>query len=149
MRTLLLIFVISSACCWGQTTKKGLDGNQLLENCGALIKAMDANFKGAGASYGDGWCLGYLAGFTDGLDAAALMSSNGSYEQYSALRDSFICFPVGSNNGQYARIVVKYLNDHPERLHEDAKVLVASALRDAFPCQSKPAATEGAPNRSH
>jgi hypothetical protein len=31
---------------------------------------------------------------------------------------------------------VKWLRDHPERLHEQKSVLTLEALRGAFPCQA-------------
>ncbi len=35
---------------------------------------------------------------------------------------------------QKARIMVKWLEGHPERLHERDTYLIVSALVDAFPC---------------
>jgi hypothetical protein len=40
---------------------------------------------------------------------------------------------------QVARIVVKWLREHPERLHEPRMILMRDALSEAFP---KPAAPE-------
>jgi uncharacterized protein YoaH (UPF0181 family) len=46
------------------------------------------------------------------------------------------CFPTeGMTSGQAVRIVTKYLNARPERLHHDAHVLVIEALQEAFPCK--------------
>jgi hypothetical protein len=46
------------------------------------------------------------------------------------------CLPIeGVTAGQAIRIVTKYLNAHPERLHRDAHILVVEALREAFPCR--------------
>jgi hypothetical protein len=38
---------------------------------------------------------------------------------------------------QLERIVVKWLKEHPETLHNDAAPLVLIALHDAFPCGEK------------
>jgi len=51
---------------------------------------------------------------------------------------TYFCFPDGSTKGQYARVLVRFLNDHPERLHEDEGVLVLEAFEQAFPCVAKP-----------
>ena len=37
--------------------------------------------------------------------------------------------------GQIKKIVVKYLNDNPENLHNTASSLVQVALFEAFPCE--------------
>jgi len=38
---------------------------------------------------------------------------------------------------QAARIIVKYLKEHPEQLHEDGMGLTVAALKDSFPCGGK------------
>ena len=37
--------------------------------------------------------------------------------------------------GQLRKVAVKFLNDYPERLNEDAALLVMEALYKAFPCK--------------
>ena len=44
------------------------------------------------------------------------------------------CFPGEVTRGQYDHIMVKYLDDHPEKLHHDAIDLTAQAFGIAFPC---------------
>jgi len=46
------------------------------------------------------------------------------------------CGKAGIPNGQLARIFVKYLQDHPERLHHPAAFLAYEAWQSAFPCTS-------------
>jgi hypothetical protein len=41
--------------------------------------------------------------------------------------------------GQEQKIVLKYLNDHPEKLHLPSTFLVREAFRGAFPCPTKKA----------
>ena len=41
--------------------------------------------------------------------------------------------PHGVNAEEFAKVVHKYLSDHPERMHEDAHVLVFDALKAAYP----------------
>jgi len=46
------------------------------------------------------------------------------------------CLPQnGIEIGQAVRITVKWLRDHPEKLHQDGVNLVWRALSDAFPCK--------------
>jgi hypothetical protein len=45
------------------------------------------------------------------------------------------CLPDEATLGQAVRVAVKWLEDHPARLHERAIDLVLSALRENFPCR--------------
>lgn len=100
------------------------DGNKLLEDCGAIERLMDGG-KSTSNSTGMGFCLGLMQGITN---------SNMIY-QVRAPGKELLCLPKnGIENGQAARVVVKYLRDHPEQLHENDFVLAMRALRDAFPC---------------
>ena len=90
-------------------------------------------------------CVALIAGTLDGLHYGA---TGGVAFANKALLDKFeqnktdigvvygYCPPLGNrvNYGQFVSIVKKYLNDHPERLHETAASLVLRAIRGAFPC---------------
>ena len=53
--------------------------------------------------------------------------------------DNFpVCFPSGVNATQLAKIVVKYGDDHPEKLNIGSAAFVIIALQEAFPCPAKP-----------
>ncbi len=67
---------------------------------------------------GAGWglCLGYVAGAYDALETQ-------------------LCVPGESTLDQVAKVVQKYLAEHPERLHRPGSVLVALAIKDAWPCK--------------
>jgi hypothetical protein len=47
----------------------------------------------------------------------------------------YICFPEAFTYGQILKIFEKYIDDHPETLHEDLPVLFYNALVTAFPCK--------------
>ena len=44
------------------------------------------------------------------------------------------CLPDKIIIGQAVKVVTKYLNDHPEKLHYSASSLVHDAFLEAFPC---------------
>ena len=67
-------------------------------------------------------CTGFLTAI-----ASASRCGN-SVHGFSAL------VPDNAKATQLSRIVVKWLNDHPEKLHVDGSYLVANAFQDAFPC---------------
>ena len=46
-----------------------------------------------------------------------------------------VCSPAQSTNGQAIRIVVKYIDDRPARMHENFKRLAREALQAAWPCK--------------
>ena len=74
-------------------------------------------------------CMGYLSG---------VMDSYLVWEVYNDEAKGHIlppaCFPDHVTLIELARVVVKFLNDHPNKLHEEYGFLVISALRDAYPC---------------
>lgn len=49
-----------------------------------------------------------------------------------------VCAPSQSTVSQYIRILLKYVDDHPERAHNDFEFVALEALMGAFPCRSPP-----------
>jgi hypothetical protein len=95
------------------------DGNEFLRHCTEFVKeyAESELFK-AGSCYG--FIEGYLETWSISQPTPTLLSH---------------CFPeTGVPNIQIARIIIKYLQDHPERLHYGRAVLLDIALNKAFPC---------------
>jgi Rap1a immunity proteins len=45
------------------------------------------------------------------------------------------CVPDRSTVGQAVRVVVAYIDQRPERMHEYFEVLALEALRRAWPCR--------------
>jgi hypothetical protein len=64
-------------------------------------------------------CVAYVDGVTDGWVQAG----------------GHLCAPASATLEQYADVVSKYLEDHPERLHLQAGMLVIEALNRAWPCK--------------
>ena len=52
-----------------------------------------------------------------------------------AFAASGICPPASATKGQAIRVVVKYIDDRPERQNEDFRALAREALRAAWPCK--------------
>jgi len=59
-------------------------------------------------------CVYYLQGFTEG---------------------GYYCVPVGVTPFDMAAVIVKYGDDHPERLYLDRGAFVKEALDSAYPCK--------------
>ncbi|WP_422388713.1 Rap1a/Tai family immunity protein [Afipia carboxidovorans] len=69
----------------------------------------------------EGWCTG-------ALDALRFVGE--------ALPSSRFCPPKSSTINQTAMIVVRYMESHPDTLHQDFKWLAIQALHEAWPCKS-------------
>jgi hypothetical protein len=104
------------------------DGNALLHNCQTIEKAeltdSDAFFLQ--------FCYGYIQAVIDGETVSRGVRSADKSHVYDK---SKFCLPEsGILYVQLARVVVKYLKEHPEELHWTASALVHSALVKGFSC---------------
>lgn len=98
----------------------GPHADQLVEDC--------RNISAAG--YGDkialARCLGYLTGLIDGSGIASRQTP----------KTFPVCIPGEATQSELAKVVVKYGDDHPEYLHQEAANFVNDALKKAFPCSA-------------
>ena len=78
-------------------------------------------------SRAEAYCLAYVMGVADMV---------GSISDRMVSGFDAVCFPNETTVGQLHRVVVKYLEAHPEETHQPAVILVTVALREAFPCQT-------------
>ncbi|HLY61128.1 MAG TPA: Rap1a/Tai family immunity protein [Terriglobia bacterium] len=101
-------------------------GESLLRDCNIAVKSIDEDQSAALDRMSTGLCLGYLAGFLDGFGQGLTSGARG---------EQAICPPAEHfNMNQVARVVSKFLRDHPERLHQFADHLVLDSMHEAFPC---------------
>jgi hypothetical protein len=98
-----------------------LDGNELLDSCTDALRHVDNGYRSTSAKEAHNymWCVGYMRGWVDGYQEGATL-----------------CVPQKITALQLVRIVVKYLRDHPQRLHYNRGVLILSAVQEAFPCST-------------
>jgi Rap1a immunity proteins len=104
--------------------------------CAGLLLALTGEAVGAGVTSANTVMPGcrafiahpdeyYLQGYCMGAVAAIIRV------------DPSTCPPKDSTIGQGVRVVVKYIDSRPERLHEDFNDLAAEALRIAWPCPAQ------------
>ena len=99
------------------------NGSTLLKRCQSAIDLtnklpMDHDI------YGSAYCFGFIQGFSE------------SNTFFSALKNTrFFCIPEQVTLLQKTRVVLKYLTDHPNKLHENESYLVYDALLEGFPCE--------------
>jgi hypothetical protein len=97
------------------------NGNELIENCKEAIKGDSDDF------FKSGWCYGFLQGASEMFVMAKILGQ---------LPPSY-CMPAEVTEKQAVRIVMKYLQNHPEKLHYPRTNLVYRALAQAFPCDTQ------------
>ena len=122
LRTMILAWLTGYAMP-GFTEGNGID---LLKQCTEAIKVMDGVADPNTIDVVDAErCMGVIDGFAGA--ASFYESQPGS--------PGAICFPAEVTTiGQSVRVVDKYLQSHPEQLHEPATVLIFGAFLAAYPC---------------
>jgi hypothetical protein len=100
------------------------DGNTLLRDCQSTVELYDSD-GASGNALNSQYCLG-------SINAVGSLSVllNGAIS-----KEKQFCLPGNTTNIQIARIVVKYINDHPNEMHYPEGYLVIGAFQDAFPCK--------------
>src|SRR6185295_8452520 len=106
---------------------QGQTGSELLTKCKDFFNILDNNSSGFDA-FGGGFCAGFVSGVLSGAEVWKVADTLRKQDHPMAF-----CRPEKSDNGQLVRVFVKYLEDHPEKLHEPAGVLLLASLTNAFP----------------
>ena len=106
------------------------DGNDLLRKCNNVTRIFEDGIKESettGNMLADAsFCSGMMQGMTNTIIFFDTFQVN----------QSIVCLPEdGISNGQAAKVVIKYLKEHPEQLHVVDSGLAFLALMDAFPCK--------------
>ena len=118
MTTLLVLAVIlfGSLATGGQTDEGTGDGDELLPMCKATVAYLNDHHTPMEKQFSEGYCLGLVTGVSETSDD--------------------VC-SLGVPSGQLVTVVVKFLEDHPDRLNLKDTTLVRQALMRAWPCKKK------------
>lgn len=100
-------------------------GNELLSKCTALVNSIDRGSQRDPS--GAGYCSGIMLGMMD--------MNTFNQAKVGKPSDYYFCTPDGVMNVQAARIVIKYLKEHPKTLGFPDTALVSLALAEAYPCK--------------
>ncbi len=114
-------------------------GSSLLSAC----KKDVARIEGATLSNFDKarglMCAAYIKGFVEGHDTMAMRlatrQGGGKATNSNLETIRLFCYPETVAVHQLTRVVIRYLEQHPETLHLHPVLTVTQALREAFPCQ--------------
>jgi hypothetical protein len=102
----------------GATEDPVLSGEVLLKHCESALQEREPRSFEAGICVGILETLRYIQPLLDPKYGKA------GY-----------CLPQGLASEQEVRVVVTYLQSHPERLQEEGRTLALDALHEAFPCK--------------
>jgi len=105
-------------------------GTRLLARCESVERMADSDSRDAERLNSEAQadaqaCMGFLEGFIWGHAWASWRES----------KDMWFCLPEGFTGAQGVPVVVDYLRGHPDRLDEDAHLLVFLALTARYPCK--------------
>lgn len=114
---ILALLTVLAGSATGQEVKRG---DQLLWQCNETASSKVEAFAGKLL------CAGYVDGFIDSYRVSTT---------YYGRPDAFCLPATGLSIDQATRVVVRYLEDHPNELHESARSSVFLALRTAFACK--------------
>ena len=118
--SLLFLFTLSSS-------SNAFTANQLLEFCQA--EEYQSKYKGndidVSEAYKGGLCTGFINGFNQ---------SNAAFGTIYRLEKGPLCLPKGMKISQQSKVLIKFLENNPDKLHWNAGTLFFAAMREAFPC---------------
>jgi hypothetical protein len=119
-------FIIGASLVLALTQVGLAEGKEDSSSADAIMPGCRAFVKGElSSSYIEGYMQGECVGIIRGLvDAAHLQPP------------SPLCVPDDATNGQMVRVVVSYIDRHPERMHQSFAYLAFDALKEASPCKS-------------
>ena len=117
MKEITLLFCLCSGTICYSTNLQAVDGKTFLEYCQAYVDVLDNEHEQLQDPIGAGYCLGFVIG------AASMLSGS-------------VCLPEDEviTGNKLTRMMVKYLQDHPEDLVEEDVQLTGMALMEAYPC---------------
>jgi len=107
------------------------DGNHLLAGCQLALAGFDrpSDKVSAADALRTGVCIGFLQGVADAHQWDTLRSA-----EVGHLLPRAFCVPASVTAPQQARVLLAFLNAHPERLSENGVGLVYAAFAEAWPC---------------
>jgi hypothetical protein len=130
MKRLVLIAVLLLCCAPLSHALSRIDGNRLLHDCQAGIKFADGKDLSRDEAIQSSECLAYVEGSLDGSDFWKVIDQRDGNKNMP-----HHCIPNGVTMEQTVRVLMKYLEGHPQELHENGWVCVHAAMLEAFPCK--------------
>lgn len=108
---------------------KQFTGEDLLEDCQAAIKFLDAPTNNEYIINGS-MCMAYIDGFEDMHRIHSVLMDAKRYPKNLRM----YCLPIAYTDLQLAKVIVKFLGENPGRIGVAASSLLIDAFAQAFPC---------------
>jgi hypothetical protein len=118
IRQIIQVSVVTLFILSMSVSVEAITGNKLIEYCESygVEKKTPTGFQKSA------WCTGYILGVVSGMI-------------YLDFKNQF-CIPSKNvTNEQITKVVIKYLKENPQRLHEIYTSLIFTAISEAFPCK--------------
>jgi hypothetical protein len=115
-RILIIAALLIAVSTWGQTNGTvgfNTTGNDLIEACrpGNALELLG--------------CYSYIHGALNGIVTGQITLHHGGMSHLPQI-------PDGVTNGELTKVVLAYIDKHPEMLHESASYLVFKAVTEAW-----------------
>jgi hypothetical protein len=107
-----LVTAMLLGCLSMQAKSDDFSGSELFDQCTSKTPELRTQC--------DIWIRGFAAGLSSGQEAASL--------------EPRICLPDGFTGAQAALIIKKFMDEYPQLLHYNAKLVAIVALANEFPC---------------
>lgn len=134
IRLVKLFWLFISVFLISLSAEAANDGIELLESCKVAVMIVDNpdQVQPDSAPKG-GYCLGFIEGI---LKTESFYQQSSMLNNYNGIKKAdFFCMPSNATIYQSIKVVIKYLDNHPEQLNLSSIVLVFAALKTYFPCQ--------------
>lgn len=123
-----LIFALATTLVMGtsgatESIVTWVDGNRLHVDCLEALRLETERTRDAWAA---GSCVGYITGVVEALQAASVYGGS--------LSGRRACIPASVTPRQTRDVVMRFLQQNPEKRHKIALDLVVEAIDKAFPC---------------
>lgn len=136
MKKTIFIIIILLCFCTPAISSQVDTGLDLLKACKNAISVFEhraSNIDIIEVSMGSSFCVGYIRGVSDTTKISyfGIMGKNGDL----VAPFHYFCTPNEVGTEQEIRIVIKYLENHPEKLNQPMLYIIINALSAAFPCK--------------
>ncbi len=115
MKKILLSLIVA---LFIMATSMPVESNETLTTGNDLVRYCEKENR-IERKYYSGYCDGVIRGFIDGVNFGMRA----------------ICLPENITHSQLRKIIMKYLEDRPEILHQWYGLLIANAFTKVFPCE--------------
>ncbi len=124
----LLVLATSAADAATAWYRGGFTGEEMLEHCKESLNTDPVK------DFNRGICVGFIEGFTAGHFVAE--TYHAFHHRDEKLEDIYghLCVPETTSRGQMARVLVQFLQAHPDKLKLPAALLIEDAFRETYPC---------------